>query len=239
MISILKNGDDWTEVISKLHILSELYDFFFNMTNLNNIFNFRQSRLLYLLVILSFIQYSCRDKSSKYIPVTKENVDDVFTSTESIDDNNFVGNENCKECHIKEFETWKGSDHDNSMQVANRKTILAKFEGERFKSQGIISRFFQKEDGFYVNTEGPDGSYQDYKIVYVFGITPLQQYIVSFPKGRYQCLRTAWDTKKNEWFDLYPDFKIVHSEWLHWSRGGDELEQYVFGLPLDKCPKKL
>ncbi|WP_051892246.1 tetratricopeptide repeat protein [Arenibacter algicola] len=190
------------------------------MANLQNIFIFCRRHLLYLLLILSFIQYSCRDQSSKYIPVTEGIVHDVFTSTESIDDNNFVGNKNCKECHVKEFETWKGSDHDNSMQVANRKTILAKFEGERFKSQGITSRFFQKEKEFYVNTEGPDGEYHDYKIVYVFGIRPLQQYIVQFPKGRYQCLRTAWDTQKNKWFDLYPNFKIVHSEWLHWSRGG-------------------
>lgn len=56
--------------------------------------------------------------------------------------------------------------------------------------------------------------------MYTFGITPLQQYIVQFPNGHYQCLRTAWDSVKNKWFDLYPDFKVVHSEWLHWSRGG-------------------
>lgn len=68
--------------------------------------------------------------------------------------------------------------------------------------------------------KAPTEKNHDYKIEYVFGLTPLQQYIVKFPNGHYQCLRTAWDTKKNKWFDLYPDFKVVHSEWLHWSRGG-------------------
>ena len=48
----------------------------------------------------------------------------------------------------------------------------------------------------------------------------MQQYIVKFPDGHFQCLRTAWDSVNHKWFDLYPDFKVVHSEWLHWSRGG-------------------
>ena len=71
-----------------------------------------------------------------------------------------------------------------------------------------------------MNTDGPDGKNHDYKIIYTFGVTPLQQYIVQFPDGHFQCLRTAWDSVENKWFDLYPDFKVVHSEWLHWSRGG-------------------
>ena len=78
----------------------------------------------------------------------------------------------------------------------------------------------KKTHDFYVTTEGPDGNYHEYKVIYTFGITPLQQYIVQFPNGHYQCLRTAWDSLENKWFDLYPDFKVVHSEWLHWSRGG-------------------
>tara|TARA_B100000809_G_scaffold107182_1_gene105615 strand:+ start:7351 stop:9375 length:2025 start_codon:yes stop_codon:yes gene_type:complete len=106
------------------------------------------------------------------------------------------------------------------MDVATRETILADFKGEKFKSQGVTSSFFKRDKTFYVNTEGPDGKNHDYKIEYVFGLTPLQQYIVKFPDGHYQCLRQAWDTKKKIWFDLYPDFKVVHSEWLHWSRGG-------------------
>jgi Flp pilus assembly protein TadD len=179
-----------------------------------------RSYLYVLFTTLALFQLSCKDKDRNYIPVPKDSGKRFFPSTQIINDHDFIGSETCKECHVKEYETWKGSDHDNSMQVANRETILAKFEGENIKSQGITSRFFQKENDFYVTTEGPDGNYHDYKIEYVFGISPLQQYIVQFPKGRYQCLRTAWDTKSKKWFDLYPDFKVVHSEWLHWSRGG-------------------
>ncbi len=159
---------------------------------------------------------SCNDKKSDYQPV----VETIFNTTKRIPDSLFLGDQNCKSCHKEHFDKWQGSHHDKSMQIASRETILADFNGEKFRSQGVQSHFFQKNNAFYVNTEGPDGKNHDYKIEYVFGITPLQQYIVKFPNGHYQCLRTAWDPEKKKWFDLYPDFKVVHSEWLHWSRGG-------------------
>ena len=137
-----------------------------------------------------------------------------------IPDNYFLGDKNCKECHEGQFKDWEGSHHDKAMQLADSVSVLADFNGEKFTSQGVTSRFFKKENDFYVNTDGPDGKNHDYKIIYTFGITPLQQYIVKFPDGHFQCLRTAWDSVENKWFDLYPDFKVVHSEWLHWSRGG-------------------
>ena len=170
----------------------------------------------HFLVLLLLITVSCKqDTQYQSIPAH-----DGFLSAKEIPDSHFLGDQKCKTCHQKEFEEWQGSDHDRAMEVADRTTILANFDGEKFTSQGVTSHFYQKDNGFYVNTEGPDGQYHDYKIEYTFGVTPLQQYIVKFPDGHYQCLRTAWDTLENKWFDLYPDFKVVHSEWLHWSRGG-------------------
>jgi tetratricopeptide (TPR) repeat protein len=169
--------------------------------------------LLFLLVIFVF---SCNEKP-EYVKVSE---DDVFVSTKEIPDSHFLGDNKCKECHKEQFKEWKGSHHDKAMQLADSTSVLGNFNDDKFTSQGVTSHFYKKEGGFYVNTEGPDGNNHDYKIVYTFGITPLQQYIVKFPDGRFQCLRTAWDSVKNKWFDLYPDFKVVHSEWLHWSRGG-------------------
>lgn len=144
---------------------------------------------------------------------------DVSISNEEIPDSRFLGDNQCKECHLGEYREWQGSHHDKAMQKADSISVLANFEDTVFSSQGVTSKFFKKNGGYYVNTEGPDGKYHEYKIEYTFGVTPLQQYIVAFPDGKYQCLRTAWDSEEGKWFDLYPDFKIVHSEWLHWSRG--------------------
>ena len=167
--------------------------------------------------MLLFSFFSC-DKKATYKEVEKK--DGVFLSGKMIPDDHFLGDQKCKECHQDQFKKWKGSDHDKAMQLADSLSILGDFNNNKFISQGVTSLFYKKDTDFYVNTEGPDGKSHDYKIVYTFGVTPLQQYIVQFPNGHYQCLRTAWDAVKNKWFDLYPDFKVVHSEWLHWSRGG-------------------
>ena len=168
---------------------------------------------------ITSILFSCKEKEAKYVAASSES-ENVFASTAKIPDNHFLGDQTCKECHANQFNLWQGSHHDKAMQEVSDSSILGDFNNVKFKSQGITSYFYKKGTDFFVNTEGPEGTYQDYKIVYTFGIKPLQQYIVQFPNGHYQCLRTAWDTEKRKWFDLYPDFKVVHSEWLHWSRGG-------------------
>ena len=172
--------------------------------------------LLIFFIVFSSVIGCKKDGEQEYISQN----DGVFISDKLIPDSHFLGDGKCKECHQEEFKEWKGSHHDKAMDWANHESVLGNFDDVKFTSQGVTSRYFKKGDDFYVNTEGPDGKYYDYKIIYTFGVMPLQQYIVEFPDGRFQCLRTAWDSVKNKWFDLYPDFKVVHSEWLHWSRGG-------------------
>lgn len=173
----------------------------------------------YILLLVLYTMVSCNKKKDEYISVN-ETQNTGFASTKLIPDNHFLGDETCKTCHAKSFSDWSGSHHDKAMQIASDSTVLGNFDNVKFTSQGVTSRFYKKNGKYVVNTEGPDGKYHDYEVVYTFGITPLQQYIVKFPNGHFQCLRTAWDAKEHKWFDLYPDFKVVHSEWLHWSRGG-------------------
>jgi hypothetical protein len=64
---------------------------------------------------------------------------------------------------------------------------------------------------------------QDYQVNYVFGVTPLQQYLVEFAGGRLQALSLAWDTRPGDeggqlWFHLYPGERIGHDDELHWTR---------------------
>lgn len=181
----------------------------------NNAFK-KNIQLITALLYTAQFFVSCKGKP-EYVSVSQY---DIFVSVKEIPDSYFLGDNNCKECHKEQYKEWEGSHHDKAMQLADSTSVLANFNDEKFTSQGVTSHFYKMGGDFYVNTEGPDGKNHDYKIVYTFGITPLQQYIVKFPDGHFQCLRTAWDSVKNKWFDLYPDFKVVHSEWLHWSRGG-------------------
>ncbi len=131
---------------------------------------------------------------------------------------NFVGREKCKSCHEAAFESWLGSDHDKAMDVANEVTVLGDFNDVVFTSKGMTSRFFRRGEKFFVNTEGPNGEFQDFEITHTFGVEPLQQYLVPFPGGRLQCLTIAWDKDLDQWFDLYPDEVIPPDDWMHWTR---------------------
>jgi predicted CXXCH cytochrome family protein len=84
----------------------------------------------------------------------------------------------------------------------------------------MTARFFRRDGGFYVNTQGPDGRLVDFEITYVFGHEPLQQYLIPFPGGRLQALSVAWDVERDRLFHVYPGQSIPPDDWLHWTRAG-------------------
>jgi tetratricopeptide (TPR) repeat protein len=132
----------------------------------------------------------------------------------------FVGNRKCKDCHKKEYDSWQDSHHDHAMDVANEKTILGDFKNAVFESHDVTSRFYRKDGKFFVHTQGPDGQMGEFEISHTFGWYPLQQYLVSFPGGRMQCLPIAWDVKEKKWYDLNPDVPVDPKGWLYWTNGG-------------------
>ncbi|MDH3751734.1 MAG: tetratricopeptide repeat protein, partial [Gammaproteobacteria bacterium] len=132
----------------------------------------------------------------------------------------FVGRDQCIDCHDVAYDQWLGSDHDNAMDLANEQTVLGDFDDAEFEHDGVISRFYKKDDGYFIFTEGPAGEMAEFEVRYTFGIEPLQQYLVPFPGGRLQALSVAWDTEEQRWFDLYPDATFSADDWLHWTRNG-------------------
>lgn len=134
-------------------------------------------------------------------------------------DPNFVGKAACIKCHQDQHDDWLNSHHDKAMQVANEKTVLGDFNNVEFTAFGVTSKLFKKDGKFFVNTDGPDGKLKDYEIKYVFGIEPLQQYLIPFKGGRLQTLPISWDTKKKRWFHVQEHEKgIDHNDPLHWTK---------------------
>jgi hypothetical protein len=134
----------------------------------------------------------------------------------------FVGREICASCHQAEAALWQGSDHDKAMQEATESTVLGDFDNASMTHFGVTSTFFRKDGAFFVRTEGPDGSLEQYQIAYTFGFYPLQQYLVAFPGGRYQALPLAWDSRLaaeggQRWFHLYPNDPVPSTDPLHWT----------------------
>ena len=129
----------------------------------------------------------------------------------------YVDEATCAECHAPQYRAWSGSHHDLAMQPATPATVLGDFDDASFTHQGVTSRFFKRDGRFFVNTEGADGRLADFELAYTFGVEPLQQYLAPFPGGRLQSLPVAWDTRRGEWFHLYPGERIPPGDALHWT----------------------
>ena len=135
----------------------------------------------------------------------------------------YVGSAACAECHPEEAKLWAGSHHKAAMDHATEASVLGDFSGATFEHFGVKSRFYRRDGKFLVETDGPDGKLAEFEILYTFGVSPLQQYLIAFPDGRLQALGVAWDSRPKDkggqrWFSLYPDEKIPHDDVLHWTK---------------------
>ncbi|MBK6401206.1 MAG: hypothetical protein IPF74_04300 [Rhodocyclaceae bacterium] len=133
-----------------------------------------------------------------------------------------VGAAACAECHPRQTEQWRGSHHALAMQEAKEQTVLGDFSGIRFTHGGVASRFFRRDNRFFVNTDGPDGHLADFEIKFTFGVHPLQQYLIELPGERLQALSIVWDTRPRaeggqRWYHLYPGERIKAGDPLHWT----------------------
>ena len=134
----------------------------------------------------------------------------------------YVGVESCSSCHEAQYSAWRGSHHDLAMQHATPETVLGDFSGIEFQNYGVTSTFSRRGDTYFVRTDNANGELEDFPVKFVFGITPLQQYLIEFPGGRLQPVPIAWDTRDAEdggqrWFHLYADEFIGHTDILHWT----------------------
>lgn len=137
-------------------------------------------------------------------------------------DANYIGAQQCQTCHAAEFASWQHSDHDLAMQEATAESVLGDFDNASFSHGGLAHRFFKRGGQFWVNTDGPDGKLQDFRVEYVFGHTPLQQYLLALPGGRLQALGIAWDSRPatqggHRWFHLQPEEQPGADNPLHWT----------------------
>ena len=134
----------------------------------------------------------------------------------------FVGSESCQSCHASEYKLWTGSHHDLAMQLPTGETVLGDFNDAQFQYGDITTRFYREGDNFMVRTDGEDGRLTDYPVKYVFGVYPLQQYLLPLSRGRLQALSIAWDARPESeggqrWYHLYPDEVIDYRDPLHWT----------------------
>ena len=136
----------------------------------------------------------------------------------------YVGNAACSGCHEQATAEWAGSHHDLAMQEATPETVLGDFSNATFDYFGVTTTFSQEGDTFFIKTDNAAGELETYPVAYVFGVEPLQQYLLPMDGGRLQALSIAWDSRSaNEggqrWYHLYPDENVPAGDPLHWTGG--------------------
>ena len=147
----------------------------------------------------------------------------LFTAALFSDNNlTYIGDKACAECHSKETHEWKGSHHDEAMMAADENSVKGDFNNATLNYNGIITTFFKKGEKFMVNTDSEDGTLKDYEISYTFGVYPLQQYMIKFPKGNIQVMDIAWDSRIKEeggqrWYHIHADDNVTAGDILHWT----------------------
>ena len=125
----------------------------------------------------------------------------------------YVGRDACADCHQAEAAQYTDSHHDRAMDRATADTVLGNFDNATLEHFGVTSRMYREGDRFMVETEGADGRLASFTVSYVFGVEPLQQYLVEFDRpdtlgqnevSRLQVLPVCWDTANKKWFFLTP-----------------------------------
>jgi len=156
------------------------------------------------LVTSVFIMERCKPQNNSST--------DIANST-----NNYIGDQQCMNCHASQYNDWLKSDHFKAMQKPVDSTVLGNFNHVSYTADGVTSTFFKRNGKFIINTQGDDGKNHDYEVKYTFGYYPLQQYLVAFPGGRMQATRVSWDSRQKKWFHQYAGQKIDYRDWLHWT----------------------
>ena len=116
----------------------------------------------------------------------------------------YVGRQACIECHQSQHEAVDRLAPRPGDGRGHRDVRAGRFQRRELEHYGVTSRMFRRDGKFFINTEGPDGKLADFEIKYVFGVDPLQQYMVEFDRpadmpasevARVQVLRVSWDTQ--------------------------------------------
>ena len=174
--------------------------------------NNKKNLIAVILLMLPFF-YSCSNEEAY------DSVDEIS------EEYHFVGTQSCIECHEFEHTAWLNSDHERAMDTVSVKSVTGDFNNTTFVSkEGDTSKFYMRDGRYFVFTKGENGIEKEMEISYVFGIRPLQQYLIETDKGRLQCLPIAWDLQENNWYSLvdsvYHGQKIESDDWLYWTNNG-------------------
>jgi len=131
----------------------------------------------------------------------------------------YAGSASCQKCHAAAFADWAKSHH--ALAEHNIETNdLSAFQHPVFFGGLSNVQVFITNGQPHVIAENLQSKPEDFKIERVIGESPLRQFLVPFPGGRFQTLEASYDPRSNVWFDVYSNENRRPGEWGHWTGRG-------------------
>lgn len=161
---------------------------------------------LFIFLTIKFLGYTREIEDKKKVS--------EFIKAITLETPEYVGSERCRDCHRREYDSWKGTLHSKFMQVPNEYTVMGDFErnnkltvkvtDKASKLAGIeVTTTMYKRDGkFYVKTIGSDWEFHEYEVINIIGVGKRQNYLTKFPNGEIHILPVEWDIRTKTWSDL-------------------------------------
>jgi tetratricopeptide (TPR) repeat protein/nitrate/TMAO reductase-like tetraheme cytochrome c subunit len=132
-----------------------------------------------------------------------------------------ITSQQCIECHAESHADWLKSHHAKANRRLSKKTDWPLFHPpHEFSIAGVPSRIGMDRGAPFIRTLGPEGDLQKFYPDMVLAFSPLHQYLIPFPGGRWQTTDLAWETtpgKTGEWFNVFGDENRRPEEWGSWS----------------------
>jgi tetratricopeptide (TPR) repeat protein len=133
----------------------------------------------------------------------------------------YAGSAICAECHKDAYDDWQNSNHHLAERPMQARLDDAGFQPPRALTLASQRLEVDRTNGQYqAITLGPSNQYRPFRVERVIGRDPLRQFLVSFPRGRFQALEAAYDPRHNEWFDVFGNEDRHPGEWGHWTGRG-------------------
>src|SRR5882724_7423316 len=131
----------------------------------------------------------------------------------------YAGSATCQKCHEVAFADWAKSHH--ALAEHNIETNdLSAFQHPVFFGGLSNLQVFITNGQPHVIAENQQAKPENFKIERVIGESPLRQFLVPFPGGRFQTLEASYDPLSNVWFDVYENENRHPGEWGHWTGRG-------------------
>ncbi len=166
------------------------------------------------------------------ISCTEHQEDVIADSLPVLGNPEYVGSELCKQCHWREFDSWRHTLHSKFMLLADDTSVIGDFKRNNKLTTKVTKKspklagketavnFFEMNGEYYVNTIGADWESRDYKIKYVIGINRKQNYVTEFPNGELHILPAEWEVEEQRWVEYNGLKNHYPGDGKYWSDGG-------------------